>query len=66
METLTEAEHRYNMEQALANTRLAGHEPTAEFLADCEAVIRGQMTREEARARILARAMEMTKHENEL
>jgi hypothetical protein len=42
--------------QALANTRLEGHVPTPEFLADCEAVIEGTLSREEARARSLARA----------
>lgn len=44
-------------EQALASTRLEGHEPTPEFLADCEAVIEGTLSREEARARSLARAL---------
>ncbi len=44
-------------EQALASTRIEGHEPTPEFLADCAAVIDGAMTREQARASSLARAL---------
>lgn len=52
----TEAKRRIAHEQALASTRISGHEPTPEFLADSEAVVRGDMTYEEARARSLARA----------
>lgn len=58
MAELTEAERRYNLNQALASTRIEGHGPTAEFLADCEAMIKGEITREEAMARSRARAME--------
>lgn len=54
----TEAQRRYATAQALASTRLEGHVPTPEYLADCEAVIAGTMTGEEARARSLARVME--------
>ena len=53
----TEAERRYAAAQALASTRIEGHVPTAEFLADWEAVVIGTMTSEEAGARSLARAM---------
>jgi len=51
-------ERRYAVDQALASTRLEGHVPTPEFLADCEAVVAGSMTGEEARARSLARVMQ--------
>ncbi|HUN01117.1 MAG: hypothetical protein B7X12_07280 [Halothiobacillus sp. 20-53-49] len=57
MDKLTESERRYAHEQALASTRLEGHIPTPEFLADCEANIKGTMTNEQVRARSLARAI---------
>ena len=57
MAVSTEAERRFAHEQALANTRIEGHVPTPEFLADCEAVIAGTMTEDQARARSLARAL---------
>ena len=45
--------------QALANTRIEGHVPSEAFVADCEAVIAGVMTDEQAieasKARALAR-----------
>nr|WP_242478026.1 hypothetical protein [Rubrivivax gelatinosus] len=44
-------------EQALASTRIEGHRPSAEFLSDCEAVIKGAMTRGQARAASLQRAL---------
>jgi hypothetical protein len=53
----SEAERRWAHEQALANTRISGHVPTPEFLADAEAVIKGTMTSEHARAASLARAL---------
>ena len=53
----TEAERRLAHEQALANTRIEGHVPTAEFLADVEAVVSGSMTSEQARAASLAHAL---------
>ena len=53
----TERERRLAHEQALASTRIEGHVPTTEFLADCEAVISGAMTREQARAASLSRAL---------
>lgn len=57
MAVFSEAERRAAHEQALANTRVSGHQPTAEFLADNEAVIVGAMTESQARARSLARAL---------
>jgi hypothetical protein len=44
-------------EQALASTRIEGHVPTSAFLADCAAVVDGTMTRDQARAASLARAL---------
>ena len=57
MTVITEAERRLAHEQALASTRIEGHVPTPEFLADSEAVITGAMTEEQARAASLARAL---------
>ena len=57
----TKAERRLAHEQALASTRIEGHLPSREFLADCAAVIEGTMTSEEARARSLARALAQDK-----
>jgi len=54
---LTESERRLAHEQSLASTRISGHVPRPEFLDDCEAVIEGRMTHEDARARSLARAL---------
>lgn len=53
----TKSERRFGHEQALASTRISGHVPLPEFLDDCEAVIEGRMTYEDARARSLARAL---------
>lgn len=36
------AERRMRLEQALANTRIEGHQPSAEFLADMQAMVDGQ------------------------
>ncbi len=44
----TQEERRDAMAQALANTRLAGHEPTPRFLADVAAVVAGTMTYDQA------------------
>ena len=44
------------MAQALANTRLAGHEPTPRFLADVMAVVEGTMTYDQAIGASAARA----------
>ncbi|MBX9794768.1 MAG: antitoxin VbhA family protein, partial [Burkholderiaceae bacterium] len=46
----TVAQRRLAHNQALASTRIEGHVPSPEFLADCEAVIAGTMTLEQARA----------------
>jgi hypothetical protein len=56
MATLTEQERRRWLDQALANTRIEGHVPSPDFLADCERFVSGQMTTEEIRAASLARA----------
>lgn len=53
----TKAERRHAHEQALASSRISGHEPSAEFLADCEAVIEGTMSIDQAGAASLARAL---------
>ena len=53
----TAAERRAYLDQALASTRLEGHVPTPEFLADREEYIAGRITREEAMARSTARAL---------
>ncbi len=57
MTATTKAERRLAHEQALASTQIEGHQPTAEFLEDCEAVIEGRMSLEQARAASLARAL---------
>jgi hypothetical protein len=57
MTTSTVATRRLAHEQALANTRIEGHIPTPEFLADTEAVIAGKITPDQARAASLARAL---------
>ena len=53
----SQAERRLAHEQALASTRIEGHVPTPEFLADSAALIAGTMTNDEARAMSLARAL---------
>ncbi len=53
----TAAKRRASLDQALASTRLEGHVPTPEFLADCEDFIAGRITRDEAMARSTARAL---------
>jgi hypothetical protein len=57
MTAFTEAERRIAMEQALASGRIEGHEPSPEFLADCEAVVAGTMTSEELVATIQRRTL---------
>ena len=57
MAEISEARHRYWMEDAIASTRIEGHVPSPEFLADVERVLRGEMTMEEAGAASLARAL---------
>jgi hypothetical protein len=53
----TEAERRHAIEQAIANTKIEGHEPTAEFLADMEQLAQAAMTPAQVRAASLARAL---------
>ncbi len=57
MTDIAKIRRRLAHEQALANTRIEGHRPSAEFLSDCEAVIDGTMTRDQARAASLERAL---------
>ena len=52
----TVAERRMRLEQALASTRIEGHQPSAEFLADMQAMVDGQLSAEEVRRRIIERA----------
>lgn len=47
---------RSHFEQAHASSRIEGHIPAPEYLADCEAVIEGIITLDELQARSLARA----------
>lgn len=61
MRTLPSAEasraiRHWANEQALASTRLSGHEPSQEFILDYEAVVNGTMAESEARERSLQRA----------
>nr|WP_317623808.1 antitoxin VbhA family protein [Acidovorax sp. SUPP3334] len=56
MTIFTKAQRRMAHEQALASTRIEGHQPCPEFLADCQDVVDGAMTRDQARAASLARA----------
>lgn len=58
MSDIEKIRRRILHEQSLASTRLEGHRPSAEFLRDCEAVIEGDMTRDQARAASLKRALE--------
>lgn len=53
----TRNQRRVAADQALASTRLEGHVPTPEFVADCQAVVAGTLTTEQARARSLARVI---------
>lgn len=50
------AKRSMRLEQALASTRLEGHQPNAEFLADMQAMVDGQLSAEEVRGRIIERA----------
>lgn len=46
------------LEWALASTCIEGHQPSAEFLADMQAMVDGQLSPEEVRRRIIERAQE--------
>lgn len=48
---------RHGMDQALASSRIEGHVPSPEFLADVDAFVAGTMTGEQVRAASLARAL---------
>lgn len=56
-----QAERRWASEQALASASVEGHVPTPEFLQDCQAVVDGTLTTDEAAARSLARALAAAK-----
>ena len=54
----SEGERAWWCRQALASTRIEGHVPAPEFLADCAAYVAGEISSEDARARSLTRAMQ--------
>jgi hypothetical protein len=56
MTAQTEHDRRRALDQALANTRIEGHVPSPEFLADCESYVQGGISTEDLRAASLARA----------
>lgn len=47
------------MDQAIANGRIEGFEPDAEFLADSDSLVEGNISADELRAKIIARARQM-------
>ena len=49
------AERRLAYAQAIASTRIEGHEPAAEFLADVQQAIDGQLSDEQLIERAIAR-----------
>lgn len=57
MESEEQQRRRCGMEQALASSRIEGHVPSSEFLADVEVYITGNMTGEQVRAASLQRAL---------
>ena len=57
MTAITKAERCFAHEQALANTRIEGHVPEPELIADLAAVVEGRMTYDEVIAASLARAI---------
>ena len=54
---VAKAERRWATKQALASSRIEGHIPSPEFLADCDALDEGTMTTDEVGARSLERAL---------
>lgn len=60
----TSAQRRLHLEQALENTRISGHEPTAEYLADLEALLAGSLNEDEVRQRIIDRAIESDRNKS--
>ena len=55
-ENVTEAKRRMSWEQALASARIEGFEPSAEYLADVEKNIEGELTDEEFHEKYITRA----------
>lgn len=55
----TPEQRRAAFDQALASTRIEGHQPTPEFVADCDKVIAGEMSDEEMAEQTLRRALEL-------
>lgn len=53
----TPEQRRNDLEHAIASCKIEGFEPDAAFLADCEAVIAGTMTHDQACDAALARAL---------
>ncbi len=49
-------QRRWDMQQAIANARIEGFEPDAEFLALMDRLVRDEITHDEAAAIILERA----------
>ncbi|HML83439.1 MAG TPA: antitoxin VbhA family protein [Thiomonas arsenitoxydans] len=49
------ARRRWASQQAMANCKIEGFEPSEEFLAEKERIIRGEITLEESKARIIAK-----------
>lgn len=56
MSKFTKEEYRYALQQGLANTRIEGHVPSAEFLSDYERLVRGEIRDADILAASLARA----------
>lgn len=56
-EEIKKARLREHFDQAHASSRLEGHIPCDQYLADCEQVICGEITLDELQARSLARAL---------
>ena len=54
------------LEQALASTRIEGHQPSPEFLADMEALITGALSAEEVRQRVIERAQSADRQRGDL
>ena len=51
----SEAQRRWDMQQAIANCKIEGFEPDAEFLMRAERVVRGEITSEQAIEQIKAK-----------
>lgn len=55
--TSTKEARRFAAQQALASSRLEGHEPSAEFLVDVDRFVEGTMSTEQRIAASLQRAL---------